>query len=1232
MDLAAVIPNRFERNVVRLKKAAKVSVSFILGIALAMPPISFGFAEEQCETITGDSVVANPWDVSEKSDELATPPEQDPIQLDASCGESEEAAAYEEIMAGSISANSESMFEEEPPFPEEARICLSREEAVSRFLPTDGISAQYLRPSRFEAIMNYALTFHGWRYKWGGKHPSEGGFDCSGLVSHVYGTVLGIDINTNARNMYSWYCSYVDPSDAYPGDLVFWRGTYGSDVNMISHVGIYCGDGVCYAAGDPIGFFNIYSSGIKNIKGQPAQFFFGRINSVDDGKVDFSRIQASADSMSADFDGKTGQIAVTLSGIDCVYEDTDIPADVTDVLIPVWSDANGQDDIIWHRATNMGNGTYTVTTSAGEHRSSSGLYFAHAYVYSRSASCFAHSTQLLVEPARLTLSTELDRTNEKSARVTASGGAYALATAVSFPAWSEDGGQDDIVWYPAKRTDAGWEATVDVSCHRASGPYLVHGYAVVGGVNTWLGAASFEVTRPEASFTLSEGADGSIEVVLDLALGASPAVAVDVPVWFEEGERSQDDIVWHEAAPVPDGSGRWRVLTGVSEHLYQTGSYLAHAYVRLENGVYAFAGSARGSDGLPALRLEASPDEREVLVTAYISGGLSSLADSVEFAVWADARGQDDLRWYGGAGSAQAGRTASFQIASHADVGVAHVHAYGAVGGQRRFLGSTTYEVSAPVASFDVVRADGATGELVVEVGVSAGTSAIREVDVPLWFEEGARPQDDIVWYKAEEVSDGRFRVRTNIAGHLYQSGAFLAHAYVRLGNGVYAFAGGVRGDLSVPAAEMRVSLNADETEATVIASGGYLAFADPASVRFPVWSEERGQDDIVWYPAKQAGSAFEAKVPVSSHADAGTHFAHAYGSVGGAMRWAGSAAYEVSAPEVASLSLSAKDDGQGWFEETASGVSSKSGVDKVRFAVWSQPGQADIAWYDAERQSDGSWTRRVQAADHLCAEDYLVHVYVTAGNGVTAFGGTDNGEKLSLGGFVAVSGAVGSGSRTVMVKNPSFSVSSMEVATWSLTAGHDDLVWHQGSYLGDNLWATKIGTSIFRHSGQCYAQFYFNGNSSPFGTIVFEVSEAEIWRVSGDAVLDSYLRSVIDRYGTDLYTLYNYVASYRYIEGSKWPTGNWSIPFAKEMYQNGGGNCYRYAALFCWLAKAAGYDAGVVAGSCPRRGGGTTAHGWTEIYMNGQTYICDPDMQHEVPSRNWYMRTYSSAPMNYYK
>ena len=125
-------------------------------------------------------------------------------------------------------------------------------------------------------LINKAETYEGWRYYWGGRDPSTS-FDCAGLVMYcsnkAWGTHFDL-MNTNAEMLYE-KCTHISAADAKPGDLVFYRGTYGNDVTYISHVVIYAGNGYMYGAGDPIGYAKVNS--IKNIYGNKAKAVYARI-------------------------------------------------------------------------------------------------------------------------------------------------------------------------------------------------------------------------------------------------------------------------------------------------------------------------------------------------------------------------------------------------------------------------------------------------------------------------------------------------------------------------------------------------------------------------------------------------------------------------------------------------------------------------------------------------------------------------------------------------------------------------------------------------------------------------------------------------------------------------------------------------------------------------------------------------------------------------------------------
>lgn len=143
---------------------------------------------------------------------------------------------------------------------------------------------------------------------------------------------------------------------------------------------------------------------------------------------------------------------------------------------------------------------------------------------------------------------------------------------------------------------------------------------------------------------------------------------------------------------------------------------------------------------------------------------------------------------------------------------------------------------------------------------------------------------------------------------------------------------------------------------------------------------------------------------------------------------------------------------------------------------------------------------------------------------------------------------------------------------------------------------------------------------------------------VTGDAELDVILNNIIRNVtGTGPDALrrgYNYVMEFPFRKENDFPmrtAPTWLIPYAKEMYTVGSGNCYRSASLMCAIAKALGYDATVIAGGL-RTKNGIEMHGWTEVRLGGRVLMLDPNMERNFRDRNFYLVTYEQAPAEYHK
>jgi cell wall-associated NlpC family hydrolase len=95
----------------------------------------------------------------------------------------------------------------------------------------DGASTDRDRP------LIHALHALGTQYRYGGSSP-ETGFDCSGLVAHVFAQAWGVAVPRTTEQQ-KRVGKPVRLTELEPGDLIF----YNTRNRPYSHVGIYLGDG-----------------------------------------------------------------------------------------------------------------------------------------------------------------------------------------------------------------------------------------------------------------------------------------------------------------------------------------------------------------------------------------------------------------------------------------------------------------------------------------------------------------------------------------------------------------------------------------------------------------------------------------------------------------------------------------------------------------------------------------------------------------------------------------------------------------------------------------------------------------------------------------------------------------------------------------------------------------------------------------------------------------------------
>lgn len=226
-----------------------------------------------------------------------------------------------------------------------------------------------------------------------------------------------------------------------------------------------------------------------------------------------------------------------------------VPDSITSILVPVWSDKNGQDDIKWYSATQTGIGTYQATISVANHNSNNGHYSAHIYGQS---SITGGLIGLAVTSGFDNVDTRPNATvsvvnyseNKTTFDVVVTGSsATKTITSVAIAVWSEDKGQDDLIWYTPTITNNSARVTIDIANHsNTSDIYNVHvytDYADGTRVGQVLGAYQITKPTPKNDVTATLTSDG-IALTLD-SNTVTDYSKVKFAVWSDD--KGQDDLV-----------------------------------------------------------------------------------------------------------------------------------------------------------------------------------------------------------------------------------------------------------------------------------------------------------------------------------------------------------------------------------------------------------------------------------------------------------------------------------------------------------------------------------------------------------------------------------------------------------------------------------------------------------------------------------------------------------------
>ena len=289
---------------------------------------------------------------------------------------------------------------------------------------------------------------------------------------------------------------------------------------------------------------------------------------------------------------------------------------------------------------------------------------------------------------------------------------------------------------------------------------------------------------------------------------------------------------------------------------------------------------------------------------------------------------------------------------------------------------------------------DSLAGRFDVVISNVLAPQGVASVSVPVWSDD--KGQDDLVWYHATLQQDGRYRVTVKASDHKNATGKYHVHLYYTQLNGEQIGVTATTTEVSIgktankekPSGKVTIENNNSTTGTFDAVIRDVVSPNGLKEVLVPTWSEVNGQDDLVWHKAvKQADGSYRATIKASDHKNSqGKYLSHVYYvTATGTKEFVTGTTTTVHQSKVTGiLTITNKNPEAGSFDVVISDVFSPKGVQSVQVPVWSdQGGQDDLIWYNATRQSDGSYKASIKAENHKNSiGTYHVHLYYIQNDG----------------------------------------------------------------------------------------------------------------------------------------------------------------------------------------------------------------------------------------------------------
>ncbi len=501
----------------------------------------------------------------------------------------------------------------------------------------------------------------------------------------------------------------------------------------------------------------------------------------------------------------SGKISVinndTMTGrFDVLISDVKAPNGVASVSVPIWSDVNGQDDLVWYVAAKQNDGTYKVSVKASDHKNSTGKYNIHLYynqLNGKQIGVTTSSTEVSIGkrpnvPVSADLSIDVDKSAGTFTITAKNLKGFENYKEIKIPFWSHAKGMDDIKWYtPVRQSDGSYKVVAKASDHEnVDGRYEAQiFYYDAQGQRQFVQKAFAEYSTGKPNVPVS--ADLSIDV--DKSAGTFTITAknlkgfenykeIKIPFWSHA--KGMDDIKWY--TPVRQSDGSYKVVAKASDHENVDGRYEAQIFYYDAQGQRQFVQKAFAEykkEQLLSGTLSIENNNKDtgtfdvIIKDVYSPKGVRM----VQVPIWSAKDGQDDIRWYEATRQANGDYKVSVTASDHKNsTGLYYVHLY--------YIQNDGSRVGVLASSTEVEfrNANTKTRAFIKNVNVEAGTYMvevdqapqgrhIKNVRVAAWSQDH---QENLYWYSTAPTGM-QTDVQVSAVNHKNLAGNYTTHVYV---------------------------------------------------------------------------------------------------------------------------------------------------------------------------------------------------------------------------------------------------------------------------------------------------------------------------------------------------------------------------------------------------------------------------------------------------------------------